>query len=250
MAPKTVNLPRPANPSINQILEEFLAEQKRRLSRSTFARYKSVVDLLRSYLDGYAYEGLSKAESALFEKHYDAEGEDHRDFCQLFGPDKVLENLGGFLGYFMIRKVIAGEDLKRAAGTVTRKLSKWLAEKGYVSRETAEEAADQGRTASRDLPRADRAAQILFDAARKTGVDPNALDDEDYLDFDHYTIARIEPGKLWLKIFTRRGEETLGPIAVPEGATALLRAGWDIGCALGRIRGQWRIIEMGNVYPE
>ena len=34
----------------------------------------------------------------------------------------------------MIRKVIAGRDLKRAAGSVTKKLSKWLAEKGYVSR--------------------------------------------------------------------------------------------------------------------
>jgi hypothetical protein len=137
MAQKTVTLPRPANPSIDQILQEFLAEQKRHLKRAAFSKYESVIDLFRSHLNGYAYEGLSRGESALFDKHYNVKGEDHREFCQLFGPDKIVENFGGFLGYFMIRKVIAGQDLKRAAGTVTKKLSKWLAEKGYVSQETA-----------------------------------------------------------------------------------------------------------------
>lgn len=250
MAQKTVSLPRPASPNIDQILQEFLAEQKRELKRAGFSKYESVVDLFRSYLNGYAYEGLSSAESALFERHYNAKGEDHREFCQLFGPDKIVENFRGFLGYFMIRKVIAGQDLKRAAGTVTKKLSTWLAEKGYVSQETAQEGAEEGAGAARDLPKAERAGQILFDAAHKKGVDPNSLNDEDYLDFDHYTIARIEPGKLWIEIFDGGREQTLGPIPVPDKATALLRTGWDISCALGRIRGHWRIIEMGNVYPD
>jgi hypothetical protein len=250
MAQKTVTLPRPANPNIDQILQEFLAEQKRQLKHVAFSKYESVIDLFRSHLNGYAYEGLSSAESALFERHYNAKGEDHREFCELFGPDKIVENFRGFLGYFMIRKVIAGQDLKRAAGTVTKKLSKWLAEKGYVSQETAQEGAEEGAGAARDLPKAERAGQILFDAADKVGVDANSLNDKDYLDFDHYTIARIEPGKLWIEIFTGGREQTLGPVPVPDKATALLRTGWDISCSLGRIRGQWRIIEMGNVYPD
>jgi hypothetical protein len=33
-------------------------------------------------------------------------------------------------------------------------------------------------------------------------------------------------------------------------AAALLRTGWNISCSFGRIRGQWRFLEMGNVYPD
>ena len=250
MAQKTVNLPRPANPNIDQIFQEFLVDQKNELKRAAFSKYESVIDLFRSYLNSYAYEGLSGAESALFERHYNANGEDHREFCQLFGANKIVENFRGFLGYFMIRKVLAGQDLKRAAGTVVTNLSKWLAEKGYIPQEAAREGAEEGAGASRDLPKAERAAQILFDAADKMAVDLAALNDEDYLDFDHYTVARIEPGKLWIEIFAGGREQILGPIPVPDKATALLRTGWDISCSLGRIRGQWRIIEIGNVYPE
>lgn len=56
-----------------------------------------------------------------------------------------------FLGYFMIRKVMAGQELARAAGTVTKKLSKWLAAKGCISEEEAQDGADEGVKAVRDL---------------------------------------------------------------------------------------------------
>ncbi|HEY7319233.1 MAG TPA: hypothetical protein VIE89_16835 [Candidatus Binatia bacterium] len=248
MAPKTVRLPVPANPNIEQVLQEFLAEQKIRLKPATFSNYESVIDLFRSHLNGYAYDGLSRAEAALFEKHYNAKGKEHREFCEIFGPDKIVDGFSGFLGYFMVRKVLAGEELKRAAGTVTKKLSKWLAEKGYTSRKVALEGFEEGAAAARNLPRAERAARLLYDAANRVTVDPNTLSDEDYQDFDHYTIVKIEPGELWMESFTGGGE-LIGPVRVPEKATALLRAGWNISCSLGRTRGQWRLLEMGNVYP-
>lgn len=47
--------------------------------------------LLESHLDSYAYEDLSKAERPLFDRHFNAEGEQHRTFCQLFGPEKNPE---------------------------------------------------------------------------------------------------------------------------------------------------------------
>jgi hypothetical protein len=249
MARKTVSLPVPPNPNIEQVLGEFLAEQKRRLKPATFSNYESVIDLLRSHLNGYAYDGLSRAESALFKKHYNAEGKEHREFCEIFGPDKIVESFSGFLGYFMVRKVLAGEELKRAAGTVTKKLSKWLVEKGYTSQELALEGSEEGAAAARNLPRAERAARLLYEDTNRTALDPNSLSDEDYQDFDHYTIVKIEPGKLWMESFTG-GEELIGPVRAPEKATTLLRTGWNISCSLGRIRGQWRLLEMGNVYPD
>jgi hypothetical protein len=42
------------------------------------------------------------------------------------------------LGYFMVRKVIAGPSLLRTAGTVTKKLAAWLAAQGYADAETVE----------------------------------------------------------------------------------------------------------------
>ena len=99
------------------------------------------------------YQSLSTAEAALFDRYYNAPGDKHLEFCQLFGPDKIVANLGGFLGYFMIRKVVAGQDLKRAAGTVTKKLSTWLAAQGHVAEDEAQEGADLGAEAARDLPR-------------------------------------------------------------------------------------------------
>jgi hypothetical protein len=29
-------------------------------------------------------------------------------------------------------------------------------------------------------------------------VHPSRLNDEDYIEFDHFVVSRIEPGKLWL----------------------------------------------------
>lgn len=122
MAAKITRLPQSASPTIDEVFEEFLAEQRGRLKPRTLSRYEEVLNLLRHHLNGYAYESLSKAEAAIFDRYYNAKGGEHREFCQLFGPEKIVESLGGFLGHFMIRKVLAGEDLKRAAGTVTKRL--------------------------------------------------------------------------------------------------------------------------------
>ncbi len=79
--------------------------------------------------------------------------------------------------------------------------------------------------------------------------DPDELEDADYHDFDHYTIEKVEPGELWLEVYTEKGKNTVGPITVPTEASALLQEGWDISCAIARIRGKWKIVEVANVYP-
>lgn len=159
-----------------------------------------------------------------------------------------MENFGGFLGYFMVRKMVAGEEVKRAAGTVTKKLSRWLGEKGYTSQEVALEGSEEGAAAARNLPRAERAARLLYEDTNRTSFDPNSLSDEDYRDFDHYTALKIEAGKLWVESFAGGGEP-IG-VCVSGKASALLRTGWNISCSLARVHGQWRLFEMGNVYPD
>src|SRR3990167_8966442 len=133
---KIIKLPKIAKPTIEQALEEFLSEQMIKLKPKTASDYRDVIQLFKDCMNGYAYQSLSKTESALFEKHYNAEGQEHKEFCQLFGPDKIVENTGEFLGYFLIRKVMAGGEFKRLAGAVIKKLSKWAKKKGRRQPET------------------------------------------------------------------------------------------------------------------
>lgn len=247
MTKKIVDLPQLAEPTVEQVLDEFLADQQKRLKPKTFKQYEDVIWLFKNSINSYAYQSLTKAEEALFDKYFNSEGSEHREFCQIFGQDKILGSVGEFLGYYMIRKVIAGEDLVRAAGTVTKKLSQWLAEKGYVSGEEAKEAAQEGGRASKDLPKAERAARIISLSTQRLAVHPSRLDDEDYIEFDHFVVSRIEPGKLWVE--ESYGTERFGPNSVPVPATDILHEGWEISCTLGRIRGKWWIVEMGNIYP-
>ena len=60
--------------------------------------------------------------------------------------------------------------------------------------------------------------------------------------------VKLESGKLWLEYRNDDGKPaTLGPLSVPNPAKSLLQVGWEIGCALARVKGGWRIIELGSV---
>jgi hypothetical protein len=71
------------------------------------------------------------------------------------------------------------------------------------------------------------------------------------VEFDHYTIAKVEPGKLWLEVYDDDSGKPVvrGPMPASREATGRLRAGWDISCALGRFEGKWQLVEVANVYP-
>ncbi len=180
--------PRIAKPTIAEVLAQFLADQRGRLAPATFSKYEDVVRLLEHSLNGYAYNSLSKAEEEFFDRLYEANGAEHREFCEVFGPEHILPNLGEFLDYFMIRKVIAGKETLRAAGTVTKKLAKWLAAKGHATAEDAEVAAERGADAARELPEAEDLASLLDDFAG----DQEGKDEGDVIE-GHFTILRVDP---------------------------------------------------------
>ncbi len=231
----------PAHPTIADLLAQFLANQRARLGARTFAQYESVIELLEHSLNGYAYQSLDKSDAKLFERLFNAKGDKHREFCEIFGPEHILPNVGEFLDYFMIRKVIAGKDLLRAAGTVTKKLAAWLAEKGYAEAKDVEDAKERGAAAARDLPKAEELASRLHRFAE----DQERGDEDDEVE-DYFTLTRVEPGKIWLEAMD--GSE-LGPIDVPVDVGRRCKVGWSISGVVGRIGKRWRIVEAWNVYP-
>jgi hypothetical protein len=229
-----------AEATIDGALEQFLSEQRERLSERTCRRYEEVTWLLRRCLDGYAYSSLSDQERERWQRTFDAG--DEQAYCRLFGPERIPEHLGGFLDWFMVRKVMAGEELLKAAGTVSGKLVRWLAERGYIERETAEGASEHARQAARDLPTADRLGMLLHDACEEPfDFDPDQIADEDWVE-EHLEIVDVEPGRIWF-------ERDVGPIEVPTAASDLARPGWQVLITAARIEGSWRLLEVGFVYP-
>jgi hypothetical protein len=227
-------------PTIDAVLGEFLAQQRERLSARTFRDYDEVVELLRHSLDGYAYTALDDGERRRWEQAF--ESGDERAFCRLFGPEKIPGHLGEFLGYFMVRKVMAGQELLKASGTVTGKLVTWLAAHGHIDTDSANHATNRAKDASRDLPVADRLGELLHDvAARAPEIDTDAIDDKDWVE-DHLAISDVQPGRIWF-------EGGIGPIAVPRQASDLARPGWSVFVTAARTADSWHLLEVGFVYP-
>ena len=113
-----------ADKTISQVLEEFLSDQEARISPKTLSKYEDIISLFQSYLESY-WPGHDQEE-------YNRITGQGGTFCGTFGPEEIPGGYGEFLGYFMPHKVMCGKDTMKAAGTVTKKLAKWLAEKGYV----------------------------------------------------------------------------------------------------------------------
>lgn len=236
---KLLHFPTVAEPNIESIFTEFLMDQQIRLKTRSFHRYEEVIDLLRHCLNGYGYHELdNSSDIALYEKLY---FQKNREFCVIFGPDKILPSLSNFLNYFMIRKVMASETLLQATGTVTKKLIKWLEEGGYIDKEYAARGFRIATEAARELPAAERLARLLYEFAQKHA--PRYWTSE--LD-DYFNIDKIRPGVLLLS-----GSSSLGivEVRVPKDITDHCREGWQVNLLLGKTRNGWCILETGNVYP-
>jgi uncharacterized membrane protein YphA (DoxX/SURF4 family) len=184
---------------------------------------------------------LDQREAALFDRLYNAEGAEHRDFCEVFGPEKIPDCFSEFLGWFMIRHVMAGTELMRAAGTVTKRLAAWLGEQGYISADAAAGGVAEGAEAARNLPRAERLAQQLhaFCENEPTG----RCDDQEE---GHFTITRVEPGRIWLESMAG---DTYGPVDLPRGLSERCQEGWDLSGVVAERRGRWYLVDGWNVYP-
>ena len=227
--------------TISEVLAEYLRAEKGRLAPKTHARYTEVIALFTHSLNSYAANSLSQFERARFDKLFNADEEQHREFCDIFGPEHILENVGEFLNYFMVSKVIVGADTLRASGTVMKKLAKWLAEQRYVRTDDAALTIEQGSDAARSLPAAEKLSALLYDLTAGRH-EPRDSDIE-----GRFSITKIEPGRIWLQ--DDDDGEDYGPIVLTEKATKLCRVGWTISGAVRKSGNRCVLVEAFQVYP-
>ena len=229
-----------STPCIDDVLADFVADQEQRLAASTARRYARIIELLRTCLNDYGHQWLTGELSSRWRAAFDAG--DAQAFTRLCGPEQLVEGYAEFLGYFMIRKVAASKQELADAGTVTKKLARWLGDRGYVETAAAEEATARAQAAARDLPRAGGLARHLAELAEQAELphDPDEIGDEDWVE-DQLPITAVERGRLWF--------DGVGPVAVPVAASELAEVGWDVTVVLARFDGAWHLVDVGFVYP-
>lgn len=226
--------------TIDEALTRFLDVQQKRLAPRTLRNYEDVIGLLRDCLSGYGPNILPKADHGRWQRAYDDGDEDA--FCTQMSADYIVDMLDEFLGYFMVGKVIAGQELLRASGTVTKKLLRWLQDQGVVDPATADHEAEKAAEASRDLPTAERLANALYELSLSTPIrDRDGA--ERWIEHDlPLTITKVAPGELWFS-------DDIGPLPVPRKISQLARTGWAVTAVLAHARNRWWLVEVGNVYP-
>ena len=226
--------------TIDGVFAEFLDEGRARLSERSYQQYEQVIELFAMSMNGYAPNALTDDEFERWQERF--ETDELSAFTGLFGPDKIAENVGEFLDYFMIRKVMARKELLESAGTVTAKLADWLASNGHVDATTAAVMVDQGSEASTELPALDKLADLLYDdAERLPEFDAADIPDEHWID-DYLTIVKVEPGALWF-------EGLDAPLAVSTRTSKAAQPGWTVNVEAVKLDGRWHAAEVGKVYP-
>lgn len=224
--------------TIAEVLERFLEDQP--LSARTLNRYREVIELLQDCLNDCASELLDEDDQELFHRLSDAEGPEHREFCEIFGPEHILPNIDEFLDDYMVQ-LLAGSGLLRTAGTVTNKLAQWLHHKGYVSADKAQQATQTGDQAARTLPRLRKLAERLHAYVE----DQDRHSDEEFE--GHFTIASVGSDRIWLDSLMHN--RRFGPFVMPQEIIHLCEPRWTVSGIVGRTGNTWKVLELWNVYP-
>jgi hypothetical protein len=189
--------------------------------------------LYRSYLESY-WPGHSQEE-------YNAITRAKGTYCGTFGAEDIAFGFAAFLDDFMPRKVIGSNEMMKAAGTVIKKLAKWLVEKGYT--EDDELLREQIGEMAGDLP----ASQKLLDHLCDWLADALPVKTDRQIE-GHFIIRRIGPRQIWLESILS-GDTEIGPIPVPAKVAKTCKVGWDVGGVVGLSKKGWRLIEVWNISP-
>jgi len=227
--------------TINHVFDEFLKEQQARLKPRTYEGYGDAMHLFKECLNGYAHQYLNEKDSKLFDKLYNGE---NKEYCEIFGPDKIgSSEMGEFLDYFMIKKVMGSKELMKTVGRVMRKFVKWMHEKGYMPEEEFEDTAELVDELKDELPKVEEISGLIYDY-----IQNNPIDDFTENVHGYFRVTKIESRKLWLEDHMR-DKRTVGPVSVSTEISSMCKVGWVINLDLGKTGKSWKMLESGNVYP-
>jgi hypothetical protein len=232
--------------TIQEILEEFLAEQKQNLKPQSYSGYETAMRYFERFLDFYGMERLEEGDldeedRELFEELYEEEG---TEYCEIFGPGHIgYVEIESFLGEYVILYAATSKNFLKVVGRAMHKLVQWLHEKGYMADEVYEKTNERVNELKADLPATMEVGKLMSEYAGKS---PRGQYTEELN--SRFNIKKIEPGKLWLEDYIV-SEELIGPVLVSGEISSMCRVGWTVVLWMGKKGDVWRIIGIKGVYP-
>ncbi len=230
--------------TLAEALHRFLDETGRGNPRSS-ASPTAVIRLFQEYLNGWAHEDLNPCERQRFEREY----AENRRFCDIFDASRMQpHHLNAMVSHFAVRNGPGTKGFLQAVGPVMEKLANWLVQESFWAEKDHRWYRELvGEKPGRELAGCEDFARLLWQHVECHHVAaPDDLADRDYLD-DQFTIRKVEPGKLHLEALLEGEDEIV--LSLPKSVTAKARKGWSVTLELARVRGKWRILGVGNVYP-
>lgn len=218
---------------ISESIDLFLKEASVGVSKKTAGKYLDVLKLFHDYLANYG----------------DLSHEEHKDTGIVLTaetPELCDGQVSSFLEWFLIRKVLGPAWLNTAAPGIMKKYVKWLDKKGLLAEGVMDEIAETTKKATKDLPRVEKAAMLLYKLCEKNDDKFGEIefDDKDYNE-GYGEVTGILEDKLHLDY---DGEKT-GPIQITKEIAKLLKKGDTVNLVVGRKGKLWYPLEVGNVYP-
>lgn len=220
---------------IAESMDLFLKEVSGTVSKKTAEKYRDVLKLFHDYLANYG----------------DLSHEEHKDTgIVLTAETSELHDgqVSNFLEWFLIRKVLGPAWLNTSAPGVMKKYVKWLDKKGLLAEGAMDEIAETTKKATKDLPRVEKAAMLLYKLCEKNNDKFGEIefDDKDYNE-GYGEVTGILEDKLHLN-YDYDGYKT-GPIQITKEIAKLLKKGDTINLVVCRKGKLWYPLEVGNVYP-
>ncbi|GAB4417717.1 MAG: hypothetical protein OHK0032_13760 [Thermodesulfovibrionales bacterium] len=220
---------------IDESIKLFLKEISDKLSPKTAQRYEYVLELFNDYLASYG----------------DLPHEENKDGSIILTADTLELHDGevaNFLEWFLIRKVIGPAWINTSAPGIMKKYIHWLDKKGLLAEGSMDDAFEVTKKASKDLPRVEKAATLLYKLCDKYGdkFQDEDFDDEDYNE-GYGEVTGIIEDKLYLRY--EFDDEKTGPIQITKEIAGLLKKGDTVNLVVGRKGKIWYPMEVGNVYP-
>ncbi len=218
---------------IDKSMELFLKGLSEKLSAKTKQKYKDVLWLFKDYLASYgelSHEDKGKSIVLMAATHELTDGQ--------------VEN---FLEWFLIRKVMGPAWISTSAPGIMKKYIQWLEKKGLLAEGAMDEVFEVTKKATKDLPRVEKASDLLYELCQKNEdrLDIHSLEDDDYME-GYGEVMRIIEDKLHL---VYDGGDKIGPIQITKEIAKYLKQGDTINLVVGKKGKLWLPLEVGNVYP-
>lgn len=228
--------------TIEEVISQFLDDQRKRLKPRTFRDYESVMELFKIYLNSYGPNTLDEAEQEQWKKAYQG---DEAAFTKLFTIAHMsLYHVEEFLDYFVIRKVASGESFMKDCIRVLKKFSKWLEEHHYINEQEYQgfhSYFKSGKTVS--LSNAEKVSNLLYEHS----LNNQNIQYEEILE-GYFEIIEKKHNRVLLADALSFNEID-GSLMIPQSIVKLCEVGWDFSGVIGKKDGKWYVVEIGNVYP-